>query len=319
MAIEASAPGRVNLLGEHTDYNDGFVLPVAMALCTRVTVTPRADGAHVAHSADGDAQTYADAVVAAAGVAIPGFDAEVRTDLPVGAGLASSAALEVALARALRAAGWLEADDLELALLAHRAETEHVGIPCGVMDQLAASLGTPGEPLLIDCRSLERTPLALPDGTELLVLDSGVRHADATSGYAQRRAECERAAELLGVEALRDLDHVPDGLPEPLDRRVRHVVTENARVLAARDATAEALGALLTASHASQRDLYEVSTPEVDALASLAERHGALGARLTGGGFGGALVALCGSGESRTVASRTLASAGLPAARRLSP
>src|SRR5436190_3742948 len=135
------APGRVNLLGEHTDYNDGFVLPVALALRTTVALEPRDDGAHVALSADGDAQPYVDAVVAAAGGEVPGFTTRVRTELPVGGGLGSSAALEVALARALRDAGWLDGDDLQLALLAHRAETDHVGVPCGVMDQLAAALG----------------------------------------------------------------------------------------------------------------------------------------------------------------------------------
>ena len=291
---EASAPGRVNLIGEHTDYNDGWVLPVALEEGVTVALE-LADGVEV-HSADGDARPYAAAIAEVAGT---GFRATVTSTLAVGAGLASSAALEVALLRALRAAGAVRGDDAELARLAHVAETEHVGVPCGVMDQLACALGRPGEPLLIDCRTREVTPLPWPAGLELRVLQSGVRHANATSGYAERRAECARAAELLGVRALRDATDWRS-LPAPLDRRARHVIEENARVLAAADALragdAAALAALMRASHASQRDLFEVSVPEVDAVVERAEREGALAARLTGGGFGGAVVAIASTG-----------------------
>ena len=299
-AVVASAPGRVNVIGEHTDYNDGFVLPVALPGRVTVQLRPRHDDRVTGSSADveGDGWlVYAQAVQAAAGVG--GFDVRVRSAVPPGAGLASSAALEVALLRALREAFALDLDDLALALLAHRAETEGVGVPCGVMDQIAASLGREGHALLLDCRSLEAEAIALPPGVELRVLDSGVRHAHAESGYRRRRAECEAAARALGVTALRDVEEGDPRiarLPPPLDRRARHVVEENARVVAAGNALrrgdVDALARLMRASHASQRDLFEVSMPEVDRLAEQAEAEGALAARLTGGGFGGAVLAL---------------------------
>ena len=300
-ALRRSAPGRVNLLGEHTDYNEGWVLPMAIDRSVSVEIAaggPLPDDAYVRGVM---------AAARAAGLAVP--DVRVRTSatLPAGAGLGSSAALCVALVRALRAAFALPLDDREAALLAWRAESEYVGVPCGVMDQLAASLAAPGEALLIDCRTLEAQPVALPPRVEVVVRDSGVRHAHAGGAYAERRAECARAAELLGVRSLRDLhppnDELPalsavnsslDALPAPLDRRARHVVEENARVLAfagaLRRGDLAAAGALMTASHASQRDLFEVSVPEVDALVDDLLAEGALGARLTGGGFGGSVV-----------------------------
>jgi galactokinase len=239
------------------------------------------------------------AAVRAAGFAVPDVAVRTSATLEAGAGLASSAALEVALVRALRDAFGLALDDREVAMLAWRAETKHVGVPCGVMDQMAASLGSPGEALLIDCRSLEVGPVALPAGVSVVVRDSGVRHAHASGAYARRRAECEAAAVLLGVRSLRDVgpgDEGIDALPAPLDRRVRHVVEENARVLAFADALARedlvAAGELMTASHRSQRDLFEVSVPEVDELVEALLAEGAFGARLTGGGFGGSVVAL---------------------------
>jgi galactokinase len=274
----------VNLIGEHTDYNEGLVLP--LVLDRHVTVTVTASG-----SPPGD--RYTRGVLAVVGTAIS-VGVQSEATLPAGAGLASSAAYEVALLRALRDAFALDLDDRALALLAWRAETEHAGVPCGVMDQLAASLGTPGEALLIDCRSLETRTVAVPGGARFEVLDSGVRHAHATSGYAQRRRECEQAAATLGVGALRD---VAPGDPRlaPLPR-ARHVVEENARVLAFAAALEAgdlaACGRLMTESHASQRDLFEVSVPEVDALVERCLAGGALGARLTGGGFGGSVVAL---------------------------
>jgi len=302
--LSAYAPGRVNLLGEHTDYNDGFVLPMAVARGTTVRLRSRGDGGRYARSPDGDATPYTRALPAELG----GFEADVETTLPLGAGLASSASLLVALLRALRP----DADPLEVARIAHHAESEVLGVRCGVMDQVAASVGREGEPLLLDCRTLETTPVALPEGVEVLVLDSGVRHANAEGGYQRRRDECDAACRALGVASLRDVDAPPDDLPEPLGRRVRHVLTENARVLeAARDPSR--LPELMRASHASQRDDYEVSVPEVDALVEAAEAHGALGARLTGGGFGGCVVALCRAGEARAVGER--AAAGQPDAR----
>ena len=236
---------------------------------------------------------YTRGVLAALGERISA-GVESEADLPAGAGLGSSAAYEVALLRALRDAFDLDMDDRELALVAWRAETEHVGVPCGVMDQLASSLGRPGEALLIDCRSLETRAVAVPDAARFEVHDSGVRHANATSGYAERRRECDEAATALGVRALRDVaadDPRLASMP-----RARHVVEENARVLAFADALEAGdlatCGRLMNDSHASQRDLFDVSVPEVDALVERCLAEGALGARLTGGGFGGSVVAL---------------------------
>jgi galactokinase len=295
------ARGRVNLIGEHTDYNDGLVLPVALPLRTRVTAT-LGEGLAPPESA------YVEAVGRVLGVS--GFSVEIESDVPVGAGLGSSSALTVATARALAP----QLDARAAALAAHRAESVELGIGSGVMDQLAAALGSEGEALLIDCRSLDVRGVALPPQVELLVVDSGVRHENAAAqGYRTRVQECRRAAALLGVASLRDL--VPSAgsgaaimaLPAPLDRRVGHVLAENGRVLAMVDALergdAEAAGAVLREGHASLRDLYEVSLPEIDALAGLAEACGALGARLTGGGFGGSIVALCRAGEAAAVGS----------------
>jgi galactokinase len=315
------ARARVNLIGEHTDYNDGFVLPVALPLSTRVTVVRR-------HGAV-PASPYVAAVARVLGVR--GFDVRIESDVPIGAGLASSAALTVATARALSDAFGLGLDDREVALAAHRAESVELGIGSGVMDQFAAALGREGEALLIDCRSLEVRRVPLPAEAELLVLDSGVRHENVRGaggpeagrsggGYRERVAECRRAAELLGVRSLRDLVPVAgsgaaiQALPAPLDRRVGHVLAENARVLrmvaALESGTLDEAGAVLREGHASLRDLYEVSVPEVDRLVALAEEEGALGARVTGGGFGGCVVALCRAGEAFDVGERVVQRAG---------
>ena len=291
-ALRRSAPGRVNLIGEHTDYNDGWVLPLTLERSVSVEIRP----------GPLPDDPYVRGVVAAvreAGFAVPDVSVATSATLPAGAGLGSSAALEVALVRALRDAFGLALDDGGVALLAWSAETAHVGVPCGVMDQLASSVGRPGEALLVDCRSLAVRPVALPDGVSVIVRDSGVRHAHAEGAYARRRAECAAAAVLLGVRALRDVgpgDEGIEALPSPLDQRVRHVVEENARVLAFAEALERgdvvAAGELMTASHRSQRDLFEVSVPEVDALVEALLAEGCLGARLTGGGFGGSVVAL---------------------------
>ena len=322
--VSASAAGRVNLIGEHTDYNEGFVLPVATRERTTVRVSPRGDGLVRAGSRElggpveyrvGEEERTGEWVDYVAGVTWAlglrqGFDLAIESDLPPGAGLASSAALEIALGRALRDAFSLELGDDALVQIGRRAETGFVGAQTGVMDQVAAAFGSPDAALLLDCRSLARR--MIPFGLDLVVLDSGVRHAHAGGGYNERRAECEEAARLLGVHALRDAERA-GGLPEPLARRARHVIGENARVLAAAAALErgddEALGRLLDESHRSQRDLFEVSVPEVDALVELAREEGALGARLTGGGFGGAVVALAPAGRGRELAAR-LASAG---------
>ena len=278
----------MNLIGEHTDYNEGFVLPVALAQRTTVTVTRRPAGV-------APASPYAEAVGRVLGV--DGFEWRAESDVPIGAGLGSSSAFTVALAAALSDEFDLGLDEREVATAAWRAESVEMGIGSGVMDQFAAALGREGEALLIDCRSLDVRRVPLPGKAELRVVDSGVRHSNrAAEGYRERVAECRRAAELLGVTSLRDATLPAPSLPAPLDRRVEHVVSENERVLAAVDAIERgdlvALGELMDASHASQRDLYEVSIPEVDALVERLRAEGARGARLTGGGFGGSVVAL---------------------------
>jgi galactokinase len=328
--IRASASGRVNLIGEHTDYNEGFVLPTAIPQRTDVVLRVREDlEVHATSDFEGAAPAFrigqeertggwTDYVagvtwaLARRGHAVPaGFDLTVSSQVPLGAGLSSSAALEVSVGRAVREAFGLEVTDEELAAIGREAENGLVGVQTGPMDQLAAALTTPGEALLIDCRTLETTTVRLPDGCELVVVDSGVRHSLSDGSYDERRSECARAAELLGVDALRDVEpgdpRLAD-LPAPLDRRARHVVEEDARVLEAVDAINGAdvaeLGRLLDLSHASQRDLYEVSVPQVDRLVELAREHGALGARLTGGGFGGSVLALARAGEGADLGAR---------------
>jgi galactokinase len=330
--VHASAPGRVNLIGEHTDYNDGFVLPIALPLRTRVDLGRRNDGdvhafseslpaaqARATFTRGREARTggwidYVQGITQALdrrGLRVPGFNLHVVSDVPAGAGLASSAALEVSVARALRERCALDLDDVELARVAHEAETRLVGAPVGTMDQMAASLADDRNALFIDTRTLKYERLPLPSSVELAIIDSGITHQHASGDYRQRRRECERVADIAGVRSLRDL--TLEGLsrltlPPPLDRRARHVVTENARVLEAVDALrhgdAARLGKLFVASHVSMRDDYEVSLPEIDAIVgfSLTTEDGVHGARLTGGGFGGAVIILCRAGEARRVA-----------------
>jgi galactokinase len=252
------------------------------------------------------------------GYLIGGFDAAVRSDVPVGAGLSSSAALMVAALRALRAAFSLAIDDRELALVAHEAEYGFVGARVGTMDQLVCSLGRQGEALHIDTRDLRttRVPLAGLD-MELAIVDSRIRHDHATGGYNTRRAECEEAARLLAVGSLRDVtDDVELGrLPENLARRVRHVRTENARVEAAvvaiRRGDVRVLGEIVSAAHASLRDDFEVSLPTIDAIVAAAQSDPDVhGARLTGGGFGGSVLLLARKGVGRAAALRAAAAGG---------
>jgi galactokinase len=317
--VESSAPGRVNLIGEHTDYNGGFVLPMAIPQRTYVELRRGSGREIVVHSAAmGAAASYVlgdetrgrgwvdyvqgvTYVLARAGHRLSGGELRIRSTVPVGSGLSSSAALSVATLRALRTAFSLELDDVQLALLAQKVETDFVGAPIGVMDQMASSLADERTALFLDTRSLHYEKVPLPTGVGVLVIDSGIQHSHATGDYRTRRRECEEAAAGLGVRQLRDATEgdLPriDALPEPLSRRARHVVTENARVLEAvaamRAGDAERLGALFNASHASMRDDFAVSTPEVDRLVALATATpGIFGARLTGGGFGGAIVAL---------------------------
>jgi galactokinase len=321
-----SAPGRANLIGEHTDYNDGFVLPFAITQRTAVAAARRDDGiitvgstfapgtvtfraADIAPGAvDGWAGYPLGVAWALARVrdepAGAGADLFIHSDVPAGAGLSSSAALVVSSAAALAALWGLELSTAELAKAGHRAENEIVGAPTGVMDEYASLLGQPDAAVFLDCRSLRArsVPLRLaPAGLALVLIDTGERHAHASGGYAARRASCERGAARLGVPALRDLGiadlpRAEAALDAETFRRVRHVVTEDARVeatvadLEAGDLAAA--GRQLTASHYSMRDDYEITTPALDLAVEAALSAGALGARMTGGGFGGSTITL---------------------------
>ncbi|WP_293910254.1 galactokinase [Deinococcus sp.] len=318
--VTASAPGRVNLLGEHTDYQGGFVLPTAIP--QRATVQLRRNGtvrhqlrsvqlAQTLVTAVGDVgenfAPYLTGCFALSGIH-DGLDALIDSDVPSG-GLSSSAALEVATLRALRDLYHLPLSDVELALRGVQVEHEFVGVMCGVMDQMASSLADTRTLLLIDTRSLERRAVPLPTGSEVLVLDSGVPRRLAESGYNERRAQVEEASRLLGVPELRDVHDIGqlDILPPLLLRRARHVVSENARVLESLDADAAGFGKLMNASHASLRDDYQVSHPQVDNLVALLQADDAVyGARMTGAGFGGAVVALVREGTASDVAGRVL-------------
>ena len=320
---QASAPGRVNLLGEHTDYNDGFVLPTAIPQKTTVSLGLSTDGQHSFYSEtldervsilDGNQTPSGFAryifgciqLLAAEGYTIPSVNIYVSSSVPLGSGLSSSAALEVSTLRGLRALLNLPIDDVRIAQIAQQAEINYAGVQCGIMDQMASSLADTEHMLFLDTRSLQSRVLPFPTGAEVLVIDSGVPRTLATSGYNQRRAECEEAAQLLGVKALRDITDVSalESLPELLQRRARHVVTEDNRVLEALEGiSAERFGELMNASHASLRDDYEVSVPALDTLvAILQETPGVFGARLTGAGFGGACVALVAEGEVEAIA-----------------
>jgi galactokinase len=331
-SVVGEASGRVNLIGEHTDYSGGFVLPTVIPQMTRVAVVanPDAQVRAFSHAVPFDAQRatftigsesrrhdwidYVQGVtqvLAANGTPVQGFDTIISSQVPVGSGLSSSAALVVALLRALRALYHLPLDDLALAQLARQVETDFLGIPVGPMDPMACTFGRPGHAVLIDTRSLATEILRLPPGLELAVVNSGLRHSHATGGYRDRQRECVEAAERLGVEALRDVTDAHaaalDALPEPLNRRARHVVSENARVLKAVEAIRQRnlvqLGRLVDASHVSLRDDFEVSTSEIDAMVEIARaERGVLGARITGGGFGGAIVILTREGVARQVA-----------------
>ncbi len=314
------APGRVNLIGDHTDHQDGFVLPMAVDRevwlvarrvdAPRVRVVSAEEGGLVDVAAPPAAPSqagwgaYVEGVLWALseeGVPPAGWVGALASDVPVGAGLSSSAALELAVALTATAAARVDAPEKgRLARLVQRAENEWVGMSCGIMDQLTVAAGVDGAALRIDCRSLEVVPVDLPDGVAVLVLDTGTRRELASSAYNTRREECDEASVSLGVDVLRDADAAAleaAGLSGAPARRARHVVSENARVLEAaaalRDGDAARVGALMAASHASLRDDYEVSTPELDAIvAAAASQEGCHGARLTGAGFGGCAVAL---------------------------
>ncbi len=320
-ALVARAPGRVNLIGEHTDYNEGFVLPIAIERATWIAARPRADrrvrvcSLEFSETAEFDLddlhrgpQAWAEYVKGVAwslegeGFALCGWEGVLLGEVPIGAGLSSSASVEMAVARVFAAVSALSWDPAWFARLAQRAENEWVGVRCGLMDQLASALGRQGHALLIDCRVLTWQPEPLPPGTVVAILDTGTRRALLDSAYNERRAQCENVARQLGLRALRDLSlemlaQCAGSLEPTLLRRARHVVSENARTLEAAEAMrrgdAARLGQLMLASHISLRDDYEVSTPELDLMVDLACREeGCFGARLTGAGFGGSAVAL---------------------------
>ena len=329
-----SAPGRVNLIGEHTDYNDGFVLPFAIQQRTHVALGTRADGRiRVVSTFDADAVEVgladldalfpanrddvpewaayplgvAWALLRATGVdpaGVTGVDLAIASDVPIGAGLSSSAAIEGAVATALNDTWGLGLDRVTLAQVGRTAENEAVGAPTGIMDQMASMLGRADAAIFLDCRSLDASVVDLgfaDAGLQLVVIDTGVKHSHATGGYGERRAACERGAAIMGVPALRDVS--VDDLPRAAElmddvtfRRVRHIVTENQRVLdtveTLREQGPRAIGDLLLASHASMRDDFEISVPELDTAVEATMAAGAIGARMTGGGFGGAAIAL---------------------------
>ncbi len=318
------APGRINLIGEHTDYNDGFVLPFALPQAAYLAAGRREDDmiriasvdlgeqfettlAELAPNQDGWHSYLAGVFWALreAGHQVGGADLALASDVPIGAGLSSSAAIECVLVEALNDLYELGIAPMDRAKLARRTENAYVGAPTGLMDQAASTLCTEGHALFLDCRSLEvqQVPLDLAaHGQAILVIDTLTRHSHADGEYATRRADCERASELLGVPALRDvamegLDDRLAGLPEErLVRRARHVVTEDQRVLdacaALRSDDLVRLGELMTASHASMRDDYEITEPSVDLAVEVALANGASGARMTGGGFGGCVLVL---------------------------
>ncbi len=325
----AAAPGRVNLIGEHTDYNDGFVLP--MAIERYVVLAGRkvtANGAHRARirshsvadvvdvayhprpsSGPPSWANYARGVVAGflgRGISLPCIDSLMVSNVPLGGGLSSSAAVEVATATLLELACDVALDPYEKAKLCRRAEHEFAGVPCGIMDQLISILGDPRGPLLIDCRSEAARVVPFVDsGACFLIANTNVRHSLASGEYSIRRAQCSEAARKLGVNSLRDasadlLNSKASHLSELEFRRARHVITENERTIAAADALErrdlDCVGRLMIESHTSLRDDFEVSCAELDILVDLAlasrDSHGVFGARMTGGGFGGCIVAL---------------------------
>jgi galactokinase len=370
-----SAPGRANLIGEHTDYNDGFVLPFAIDRRTVAAVRRRGDSPHADSTRRRDARsrpargpiirvasTFDAGVVEIAladliadefprdrvpewaayplGVAwallstaerpaeLAGVDIALASDVPVGAGLSSSAAIEGATASALRDVWGLDLDAVALARVGRRAENDAVGAPTGIMDQMASMLGRRDAAIFIDCRTLEGTPVDLgfaAAGLEMLVIDTRVQHAHSTGGYGDRRAACERGAAVLGVPALRDLStadlaRARELLDDTTFRRVRHVVTEDQRVLDTVRILHEegplAIGGLLVASHVSLRDDFEVSCPELDTAVEAAIAAGAVGARMTGGGFGGSAIALVAHDDAGAVGeavARAFAEAGFTA------
>jgi galactokinase len=322
-AITFAAPGRVNLIGEHTDYNLGFALPIALPQRTVVSFTPD-DSAQISVSsaeqdgavgialdtAPGDISGWAGYVAGviwamrSAGYSVPGGVLAIRSDVPIGSGLSSSAALECAVLGAVTTAASVVLPRLELARLAQRAENDYVGAPTGLLDQLAVLFGASGKAVFIDfaetrVQTIDFDPES--SGVALMLIDSLQRHRHAGGEYADRRSSCERAAAAVGARTLRDIQHrgveALAAVTDPVDvRRARHVITENQRVLDCVAAVAvrdyAETGRIFTASHASMRDDFQITTEGIDLIADSAVDAGALGARMTGGGFGGCVIAL---------------------------
>lgn len=324
-AVFFQAPGRVNLIGEHTDYNDGFVLPCAINYQTVIAARPRDDRQVTMVAVDFGGQTsvfdlgqeiqrdeaapwsnYVRGVfwvLQQQGHALKGADLVISGDVPQGAGLSSSASLEVTVGTALAALNGLEIDGKTIALAGQKAENDFVGMNCGIMDQFIAALGQEDHALLIDCRSLDYRPVSLPSGAAVIIANSNVKRGLVDSEYNTRRQQCEAAAAYFGVPALRDVTlamfqaHGQD-LEPLIARRARHVITEDARTEAAAEALAQGdlarMGQLMAASHVSMRDDFEITVPPIDALVEIisAVIGDAGGVRMTGGGFGGCVVAL---------------------------
>lgn len=320
------APGRVNLIGEHTDYNDGFVMPMAINRAVWIASRPRDDNKISLYSLDFDetisfdindlekgehsATEYIKGVAWAmqeAGYTIGGFEGTMKGDVPIGSGLSSSAALELAAFRTFATQSHIEWDVTKFALLAQKVENKWLGVNSGIMDQLISAAGDEGHALLIDCRSLEMERFPLPPNTSIVVLDTGTRRKLIDNAYNERRAQCEAAAKHFGVDALRDVsietfESHRAGLDIVVESRAKHVITENDRVMEAKAAMlagdAPTLGKLLNASHISLRDDYEVSSDALNAIVEAAQAHDACyGARMTGAGFGGCAVALVDSAQ----------------------
>lgn len=318
-----SAPGRVNLIGEHTDYNDGFVLPAAIDYKTVVAAVPRTDAIVEVFAVDmDDADTFdlekpilpsaghlwanyvrgMAKMLLEAGYSLRGASLAIAGNIPPGAGLSSSAALEMALGHAFLQLNGLPVDGVQLARAGQLAENDFVGVQCGIMDQFISALGKKDHALLIDCRDLSFEPIPIPTDTAIIIVDSGVKRGLVDSEYNARREQCAAAAELFGVQALRDVTPErfaarADNLPPLLKRRARHVITENERTIRAAAALKQGdmatVGRLLNESHISMRDDFEITVPEIDILVEIIQAvPGVYGARMTGGGFGGCCVAL---------------------------
>jgi galactokinase len=313
------APGRVNLIGEHTDYNDGFVLPMAIDHAVWIALTPRVDSTVRVRSLDLEVDSAFDLHSLAkgegwleyikgvadqlqkAGHDLRGFDAVMTGDVPRGAGLSSSAAVELATARAFAAVSGFAWDAAQMAKISQKAENEWVGVNCGIMDQMASAASKAGYALFLDCRTLEIQHAPLPENTSVVILDTSTRRGLVDSAYNERRSQCEEAARWFGVKALRDVSldqfEKSSGLSEVVMKRARHIVTENARVLEAvnvmKAGNIKRLGELFNASHASLRDDFEVTNEALNQIVECAqEQSSCYGARMTGAGFGGCAVTL---------------------------